>query len=280
MRCGYWRGVTLAFALFYAGTIGAPSKATAGITHTIPPICPAIDLNTGQPFYAPPVPWGCYAKTDGLHGSTAGPGGGLCCGLGLGNLLGGCGNGCGSGGCGPCSGLFGHGCGNPCGGGLCGGNRSCGLCGGMGAGCGLCSRKPLCSSQILPSCQTKPCGTKVCKPRTHAIASPQCGSCKGAGCGLCRGLLHHGTGCNSCGGRGCGLCGGGLGNLCGHCGGAGCGHCMGAGLLSSLLHRNRIEYFVGAGGPVPITPGYVPYVVTTRSPRDFFAFPPFTPDAP
>jgi hypothetical protein len=27
-----------------------------------------------------------------------------------------------------------------------------------------------------------------------------------------------------------------------------------------------------------LTPGYTPYVVTTRSPRDFLAFPPFTPD--
>ena len=41
-------------------------------------------------------------------------------------------------------------------------------------------------------------------------------------------------------------------------------------------HAGQIEYFVGPGGPVPITPGYVPYVVTTRSPRDYFAFPPFT----
>jgi hypothetical protein len=47
------------------------------------------------------------------------------------------------------------------------------------------------------------------------------------------------------------------------------------GLVGKILHKGEIEYFVGAGGPVPITPGYVPYVVTTRSPRDFFAFPPF-----
>jgi hypothetical protein len=43
-----------------------------------------------------------------------------------------------------------------------------------------------------------------------------------------------------------------------------------------LFHRGEIEYFVGPGGPVPLTPGYVPYIVTTRSPRDFFAFPPFS----
>ena len=46
---------------------------------------------------------------------------------------------------------------------------------------------------------------------------------------------------------------------------------------AALLHKNKIKYFVGPGGPVPITPGYVPYVITTRSPRDFLAFPPFTP---
>ena len=33
-------------------------------------------------------------------------------------------------------------------------------------------------------------------------------------------------------------------------------------------NRQKVDYFVGAGGPVPLTPGYVPYIVTTRSPRD------------
>ena len=46
------------------------------------------------------------------------------------------------------------------------------------------------------------------------------------------------------------------------------------------LHRPKMKWFVGAGGPVPFTPGYVPYIVTTRSPRDFFAFPPMNPNAP
>jgi hypothetical protein len=52
------------------------------------------------------------------------------------------------------------------------------------------------------------------------------------------------------------------------------------GMINGLLHPHagKIEWFVGPGGPVPLTPGYVPYVVTTRSPRDFLAFPPFTPD--
>ncbi len=55
-------------------------------------------------------------------------------------------------------------------------------------------------------------------------------------------------------------------------------HVIGAvhGAAASVLHVGDIEYFVGPGGPVPITPGYVPYVVPTRSPRDFFAFPPFS----
>jgi hypothetical protein len=132
-----------------------------------------------------------------------------------------------------------------------------------------------------------------------ALPSPQaCDSCGGNGCGSCGGLGHkgggglfhgHGNPCGSCGGKGCGLCGGlfqGHGKGCNSCGGKGCGLCGGVaglhGKLSSLLHPHagRIKYFVGAGGPVPLTPGYVPYVVPTRSPRDFFAFPPYSPDVP
>jgi hypothetical protein len=48
------------------------------------------------------------------------------------------------------------------------------------------------------------------------------------------------------------------------------------GLIGKALHIGEIDYFVGAGGPVPLTPGYVPYVVPVRSPRDFFSFPPMT----
>jgi hypothetical protein len=136
----------------------------------------------------------------------------------------------------------------------------------------------------------------------------KCGSCGGRGCGLCggNGFGGQGGGCGFCGGKGCGKCanaggssicsncGGngcfncnGLGKIlhpfqCSNCGGQGCKNCLGNGaghmksLVDKLLHRNRIQYFVGAGGPVPLTPGYVPYVVTTRSPRDFFAFPPMS----
>ncbi len=127
-----------------------------------------------------------------------------------------------------------------------------------------------------------------------------CGSCGGRGCGACGGggQGHAGL-CGDCGGRGCGVCGGrgllgGLGQqgLCRACGGKGCGLCAGlkakahgllglpAGLVGKITHKGQIKYFVGAGGPVPITPGYVPYVVTTRSPRDFLAFPPFSDQIP
>lgn len=107
-----------------------------------------------------------------------------------------------------------------------------------------------------------------------------CGLCKGVGCGRCAG--DPSMGCGDCGGRGCGKCGlfKKLGGLCQGCGGRGCGLCMKAkglvhGVIGKLCHKGDIKYFVGAGGPVPITPGYVDYVNPVRSPRDFFAFPPF-----
>lgn len=52
------------------------------------------------------------------------------------------------------------------------------------------------------------------------------------------------------------------------------------GLASKITHKGQVQYFVGPGGPVPITPGYVPYVNVTRSPRDFLAFPPFSDQIP
>ncbi len=69
----------------------------------------------------------------------------------------------------------------------------------------------------------------------------------------------------------------------------GCANCLSglkAGLhgklasMAGAFHKPKISWFIGAGGPVPITPGYVPYIVTTRSPRDFFCFPPMNPNAP
>lgn len=187
MRFGCWREVTLALTAAAAVSLLLPEKAAADgwISHTLPRSVPAINYNTGQPFMAPPVPYGEYAKdyAGTIHGALG----------------------------------------------------------------------------ILP--------------------------------GALGGLLHGGGGlCSNCGGAGCGLCRGGLfgHRPCGYCGGAGCGHCLGGGLgglglakglLYSAIHPHagRVKYFVGAGGPVPLTPGYVPYVVPTRSPRDFFAFPPFSP---
>lgn len=115
----------------------------------------------------------------------------------------------------------------------------------------------------------------------HAgMGGSPCDGCGGQGCGACggRGMLGHGGGagnggCNACGGRGCGLCGG-LGGLKGKLMG------LPHGLAAKLTHKGQVQYFMGAGGPVPLTPGYVPYIVTTRSPRDFLAFPPFSDQIP
>ena len=360
MRFGQLRGVLLATALISA--IGTVSTALAdGIIKTIPREVLAQDLNTGQPYFAPPVPWGHYAKSGVfdhyypkaghfgfLHHGCKNCGGS---GHGLGGL--GC-KSCGGSGCGLGSkcGLLNHaggaGAGDGCGlGGGCGGSacvdpgcglghgstrriKDCGLC--KNKGCGLCQSSSIgdpmyvtASSQSVPirpvvsaqsfdpnggtllcdSCTGKGCGQCGGCGLLHRKAADTCGSCGGGGCGKCglSGLLHRGAGdsCGACGGAGCGKCG--LfngGNACGSCGGAGCGKCglfnggsgCGAcggrgcnlcsnlkGKLAGLLHHKsgKIKYFVGPGGPVPLTPGYVPYTVTTRSPRDFLAFPPYTP---
>ena len=361
MRFGQLRGVLLATALISA--IGTVSTVLAdGFIKTIPREVLAQDLNTGQPYFAPPVPWGHYAK-DGLfdhyypkaghfgflhHGckSCGGSGhglGGLGCkgcggsGCGLGSKCGlggkcgllhhggGAGGGCGlGGGCG----MGGNACGDS-GCGLGHGStrriKDCGLC--KNKGCGLCQSssigdpmyvmasnqtmpiQPVASSQsidpnggtlLCDSCTGKGCGKCGGCGLLHRKSADSCGSCGGAGCGKC-GLFNKGTGCGSCGGGGCGKCGlFNKGSACGACGGKGCGLCglfnkgtgcgacggRGCGLcsnlkgkLAGLLHHkgNKIKYFVGPGGPVPLTPGYVPYTVTTRSPRDFLAFPPYTP---
>jgi hypothetical protein len=328
MRFGQLRGVTLAVALMTAVLCGSRTPAQAGdIFHrVIPRYAPAIDYRTGQEMYAPPVPYGHYAKDPlgHLHG-----GGLLHGGLGFkhhGLFKGGACSNCGGSGCNQCGndpicqsctgkgcsmcggvgrlhGLFGHkrdsAC-DPCGtdNGSCfsghGGSKVCGL----GQPCGV-----LASAQGGPSGQT--------------IVESTCGSCFGKGCGLCgglgklrgRGLFHKGKcnpcgscggqgcescggqgclgdpggDCGACGGKGCGLCGGKghFGGLCRGCGGAGCGLCGHfRGALGKLCHGGKVKYFVGAGGPVPLTPGYVPYIISTRSPRDFFAFPPMSNSQP
>ena len=102
--------------------------------------------------------------------------------------------------------------------------------------------------------------------------------CGDPGCGI--GYAHgHGNG-NGDGNGGCGFCGG---KGCKHCLGKGGHGSMIHGKLASLvagLHQPKMKWFVGAGGPVPLTPGYVPYIVSTRSPRDFFAFAPMNPNDP
>jgi hypothetical protein len=255
--------------------------------HTIPGEAPAYDYTTGGEFKAPPVPYGHYAK-DNFGGAHALLG---CASCRLHGLLG----------CAGCGHEGGHGLGGGCGG--CGG-RGCGLCsglghGGGGAGCGdagcggglfhhhKAGRFAPCDSgavAVVATSQSLPAGTAIVQPSEQ---SP----CGLAACGVQGRHSHkgHGRFCGLCGGRGCGGCGGaGILNGCGFCGGKGCSHCLsggqGLGLGSSLrgwLHLGpKVDYFVGAGGPVPITPGYVPYIVATRSPRDFFAFPPRNPYDP
>jgi hypothetical protein len=337
MRSGNWRGVApalgLACALAFAATAGAQDF------HTIPRLVPAVDLNTGGPYYAPPIPYGhyagknlggragglirgCFSKLHGACGLCGGKGCGACAGKNACGLCGGAGcDACGGGGHGHGLGHgHGHGLGNGSGlgglfqhrgGGLCDGNDGCrvpasgvvcedGRCGkggglfpkghghgGHGLGHGHASTVVVASGQgvptpqaaVMPAVAPAASGPVVCE-------DPGCGlfgKHRHKGCGLCGG---KGWGCRSCavadpcgacGGKGCGLCGGGKG-LCGLCGGKGCAACAHLrGLLGGLLGRNRIEWFTGPGGPVPLTPGYTPYVVTTRAPRDFLAFPPFVP---
>src|SRR5207302_862011 len=106
--------------------------------------------------------------------------------------------------------------------------------------------------------------------------------CPGPGCHKHKGHCVVADPCHWCGGKGCSHCAkgghGGLGGLCSLCGGLCGGACAKArGLCAHLLGHDKIEWFNGAGGPVPLTPGYTPYVNVTRSPRDFLAFPPFVP---
>ena len=359
MRFGKWRGAPLALTLAAMLGCGLATSVRADgwhLQYTIPREVPAYDYTTGGEYYAPPVPYGHYAKDD--VGKAAG-------------LIQGCfkdlwdksvglfhhsGDGCGLGhGCGQSSGNgcgLGHNCGGPGGGG-----GGCGFCagrglfhhtdGGLGASCGTgfataglgqactlgsglghkkcfapCHASTVAATSqgatagqcvVAPTGQSL-CGSTGCKIgglHSH-LANLSCRLCGGSGCGGCGGA-GFGDPCSGCGGLGhgrngsaCGACGGcglfkhGLGHGgtgCGLCGGKGCSSCLqglGTGLASKahgaldhlkgsvlgVLHPNKVDYFVGAGGPVPLTPGYVPYVVTTRSPRDFFAFPPMNPNDP
>ncbi len=360
MRIDIRKATPWACLLALAFCASIANRASADAFHVIPKSVPGIDVNTGEPYMAPPIPYGHYAKSPsdvfgkhlgcltcglgGLHnkmcGLCSGKGCSSCCGTGVKD---GCGHGHKGGGLGHggsgCGGLFHHGAGaSACG--TCGG-AGCGTCLGNGGGLkglfnkpfghkGLCAAAmaspqsiavapskthpirvhssaqapgraatyPVASAQggAVPShqhggvlagaCST--CGGKGCglcgKGLGGGLLSKLCHGCGGKGCGMCGGKgLLHGQACDQCGGKGCGHCGftGFLKKLCSFCGGKGCKFCGGGHALLSKLthpfnHGNKIKYFVGAGGPVPLTPGYVPYVVTTRSPRDYFAFPPFS----
>jgi len=151
---------------------------------------------------------------------------------------------------------------------------------------------------IIGSSQVPPAGTAIA--HGHSGGHSGCGF---PGCTVGFGHTHPGYGSGGgigCGIPGCGVShthgdpsgGHGAGTGCNFCGGQGCQKCLAAahgaiaGLhghlasLAGLLHHPKLTYFVGAGGPVPLTPGYVPYIVATRSPRDYFAFPPRNPNDP
>ncbi len=177
----------------------------------------------------------------------------------------------------------------------------------------LCGPGQSCATPQGTTAVARPSGQGIAGTLCGSCGGKGCGHCGGRG--ILGGLGHGQSVCGSCGGKGCGSCGGrglfdGLGHgqdVCGNCGGKGCGHCGGRGLfghgkevcgycggegcdackkhwlkgkhlglpLPGFLHGGHVKYFVGPGGPVPITPGYVPYVNPVRSPRDFFAFPPY-----
>jgi hypothetical protein len=281
--------LVFATAAFGLGLAWSNSVRADGyrLHHTIPRVAPAYDITTGGEFKAPPVPYGHYAKdrvydpryllgcaSCRMHGllGCAGcghEGGGHGGGLGLGHGLG---HGGGGAECAPGGGGLGHhhkaGRFAPCdsgtvvaGGAIDGGSYF----GGAGA--------------VVATDQSVPVGTAVVQPSGQY-------PCGIDGCGVPGGHKHHRL-CGLCKGRGCRGSGGhGFQSGCSFCGGKGCSHCLSAlsglhGRLAGLLHLGpKVDYFVGAGGPVPITPGYVPYVVVTRSPRDFFSFPPMNPYDP
>jgi hypothetical protein len=277
MRFEKWRGMPLVFAMAAVGLGLAWAKSVRAdgyhLYHTIPREAPAYDYTTGGEFMAPPVPYGHYAK-DHIYNPHYLLG---CASCRLHSLLGcvGCGHEGGGHGCKHCGG---HGCGLCLGHGHDGGGAGCAP--GCGGGLGhhhKAGRFAPCDSgtvvaggagMVMATDQSVPTGMAVVQPSGQY-------PCGVAGCG------GHGF-LGDCGDPGCGP-GHGKGHGCSFCGGKGCSHCLAGlhGRLAGLLHLGpRVDYFVGAGGPVPLTPGYVPYVVVTRSPRDFFAFPPMNPFDP
>jgi len=151
---------------------------------------------------------------------------------------------------------------------------------------------------IASPCGNGGCGGNSCgDPACHGLFGRKgsgagangCGTpgCTAPGCGLGGMFAGHGnggsgSGFGGCGNPGCNSCGNGAGLGHGAGGHSGMGHGDGAGhlglgsKLAGLFHRGpKVKWFTGPGGPVPLTPGYVPYVNPIRSPRDYFAFPPY-----
>ncbi len=281
-----------------------------GFGPTIPELTLARDVRNNQVYMAPPIPYGTYAKYSTPHVDRLTLGHGLFGGLGLGHLGLGKGQGLGLGhlghggaGCSDCGGGLGLGHGGGLGLGH-GGGFGLGHGGGLFSKFGLfdgCSTMNPCGScgsclsmPTIVSPQSMPVPTKVdpVPMPQMSVSSPQgivSGPAHGnlLGHGLDGGLLKTGHGFGQgFGGHGLGGYGfGGHGGLGGH--GIKSGHHgLGSGihgLLSRfkfgvnplLQHGPGVDYFVGPGGPVPLTPGYVPYVVPTRAPRDIFSFPPY-----
>jgi hypothetical protein len=298
MRFGTWRALPLALSLAALG-IGLGSATTAQAQfHTIPRESPAYDYTTGGEYMAPPIPYGHYAKDyiGAAHKAAGGVKGhfaGLLGGHGMNKHGDGDGGDCAN--CGSGHGIFGHGGGSGCGEAGCFGGISCGILGhhnhaGVSAD-GIAGSAGYATTYSGPSAQAGPIpsGQAVCElpgcgiggKHKHLGGISDSGLCGDPGCGLRFGH-RHGNGDGIDDGQG----------GCSFCGGRGCSHCMGNGgglgsmvhgKLASLtagLHKQKVKWFVGPGGPVPLTPGYVPYIVSTRSPRDFFAFPPMNPNAP
>jgi len=311
--------LALALATTFGLWLGLVRSARADgllFQHTIPREVDAYDFTTGGPFMAPPVPYGHYAKdyVDEAHKAVgcvtcklhalmggAGAGHGLFhhgsgdggCGHGHGK---GCGHGAGGGGggsgleCGSGHGLFGHQGGSPFGSGCLGHLHGGGGGGLYGETAGFATTWAESSGQatVSPSTQSI-CGQPGCNVTAkhshlgHLLGQHghgETGLCDDRGCGVGGKHGHgggYGTGCELCGGKGCGNC------LSGLKSGLGMGLGGLHGKLASLtgvFHKPKVSWFLGAGGPVPLTPGYVPYIVVTRSPRDFFAFPPMNPNDP
>jgi hypothetical protein len=298
MRFGTWRVSQLAFSLAALGLgLGTTMNARAQWPiHTIPRTSPAYNYTTGGEFMAPPVPYGHYAKdyVGAAHKQAAMLKGhflGKFAGLGLGHHGNGNGDGCDGPDCGKGHGVFGHHGGSGCGEPDCFGGISCGILGHKTHGGG--------PAEYAYGAAGYATTTSGASAQAGPVASGQL-ACAQVGCnvgGKHSHLGHMGGHSRSglCGDSSCGIGyahghGNGDGG-CGFCGGKGCKHCLGNGGLGSMIHgklaslvaglnQPKVKWFVGAGGPVPLTPGYVPYIVATRSPRDFFAFPPMNPNDP